>query len=344
MKENKKNNEITDGLLLAYINGELDHQLTGKVKNWINAHEANKQRYEAIKKTWDLTGDLDPVPVEVNAEKAWEIVAEKLTPPSVKIVPLKKGNKNRRIGMSIAAAIILAICSVSAIRFINNQEDIVTQVATTKTITDQLSDGSVVKLNQNSRLIYPASFSANERRVKLQGEAFFEVERDTKKPFIIDLPNKAYVKVLGTSFIIKAVKNDSITEVFVNTGKVEFGTKDEKIVLVAGEKGIMNNLTGTVYKIKNNKHAGLKEMYWINKEIKFEGTALKDVVEMLNIIFDDQVILECNSSELFPIRSEFRSESLDGILAVIASTHNLKLSSTNTKENNKKYRLDCNDN
>ena len=70
-----------------------------------------------------------------------------------------------------------------------------------------LSDGTRVWLNADSELEFPVSFVRNERVVKLQGEAYFEVQRDVNKPFIVDA-NGLRTRVLGTSFNVKAYRDE----------------------------------------------------------------------------------------------------------------------------------------
>lgn len=83
----------------------------------------------------------------------------------------------------------------------------------------QLSDGSAVTLEPFSSIKYPKKFMGEKRVVFLEGEAFFETERDTTKPFLI-YSNEILTRVLGTSFTIKAFEENNEIEVLVKTGKV----------------------------------------------------------------------------------------------------------------------------
>src|SRR5690606_36556914 len=116
-------------------------------------------------------------------------------------------------------------------------------------LSDHLSDGTLITLNENSSIVYQEEFTSNERHVALTGEAFFEVARDEEKPFIVDLPSETYVKVLGTSFNIKAFDGDSLVTVFVKTGRVEFGSEANNIILTPGEKGVYNKQSGQIERI-----------------------------------------------------------------------------------------------
>ena len=96
--------------------------------------------------------------------------------------------------------------------------------ATNRPQTVLLSDGSTITLEPNSRLSFPASFTGTERTVYLRGEAFFEVARNTAKPFLV-YANESVTKVLGTSFRVKATENDPTVQVAVRTGRVSVYSK-----------------------------------------------------------------------------------------------------------------------
>ncbi|MFA9186709.1 FecR family protein [Flavobacterium sp. FBOR7N2.3] len=87
-----------------------------------------------------------------------------------------------------------------------------------------LSDGSSVLLQPKSKLSYPKVFTGNERKVYLSGEAFFEISKNTEKPFFVHA-NEVVTKVVGTSFRIKAYADQSDVEVLVRTGKVKVNSE-----------------------------------------------------------------------------------------------------------------------
>lgn len=108
-----------------------------------------------------------------------------------------------------------------------------TFISTTSPQSIQLSDGSTVYLAANSRLDYPAQFDGEERKVSLQkGNAFFEISKDKKHPFIIS-SGGIRTKVVGTSFHIQLSK--SKCEVIVVTGKVNVTAKGQSVDLVPNE-------------------------------------------------------------------------------------------------------------
>lgn len=331
--------EITDALLVAYINGELDSAAAEKVKAWISESEENTERFNEVAKTWEISGKVEPKPVVVNTESAWENVLGQISEDKGKVIPMGK-TSNRRVYWAIAAMIV-AIFGVFSILKLTADVDTVIRVAEVPGLVDELPDGSVVTLNANTSLSYPETFATNERRVELKGEAFFDIERNEEKPFIIGLPADAHVKVLGTSFNIRAVEGDSLTEVFVSTGKVEFGRGDSVIILTAGQKGILNNATGELKSLKN-EISGVSELYWMEEELSFDGVALNEVVDILNELYPEKVRLTCDSVASERFTSDFnKDKTLREILEVIAETNYLEVSES-TVDGQKEFILDCN--
>lgn len=119
------------------------------------------------------------------------------------------------------------------------------QTASPQTV--HLSDGSVVKLEPGGKLEYPSQFEGSTREVHLSGEAFFEVEKVDKTPFLVHT-QKITTRVLGTSFRVKAPDDGSDIEVMVKTGSVsvferrkpvsysERNTREQQIVLTPNEQ------------------------------------------------------------------------------------------------------------
>ena len=103
-----------------------------------------------------------------------------------------------------------------------------------------LPDGSKVWLNADSKLKYPKAFAGNTREVYLEGEAFFDVVKNPKQPFVIRTA-QAQIQVLGTSFDVKAYLDSKTVETVVVTGKVKVSdpTNDKNFVLLQpNEKGV----------------------------------------------------------------------------------------------------------
>ncbi len=163
----------------------------------------------------------------------WEVLASQ----TVRSAPLRKWYQQPY--WAAAAAIIIALGlgwllfkpAPSAIstfkRQLTSLETPLVEHTNTSSKNEQitLADGSRVTLHPQSRLSYPKDFVGTKREVILEGEAFFEVQKNPQKPFLV-YSNHLTTKVLGTSFLVKAYAHDKNTTVAVRTGKVSvYATK-----------------------------------------------------------------------------------------------------------------------
>lgn len=154
----------------------------------------------------------------------------------------------------------------------------------------KLSDGTVVKLNSDSKLVYPTTFIGDYREVSLEGEAYFQVAKNKSKPFIVKV-HDVNVKVLGTIFNINAYKeNDAITTTLVE-GSVKVKTKNKSVILKPEHQAKVANgdIECCMVNIK-------KQISWIRGAFYFENTSLENVMIHMerwynvNVFFIDQAI------------------------------------------------------
>ncbi|WP_312187201.1 FecR domain-containing protein [Sphingobacterium sp.] len=141
-----------------------------------------------------------------------------------------------------------------------------------------LSDGTKVWVNAQSNLKFPAQFSEYERRVSLEGEAYFEVAHDTKRPFFVE-SRGGEIKVLGTHFNVFAYHDDIRTTLV--EGKVEVRQKENKLELNPGEFASLSN---------NNLIKGkadiLQDLAWHNNEFYFKKETIVNIAHQLSRWYD----------------------------------------------------------
>ena len=109
----------------------------------------------------------------------------------------------------------------------------------------RLADGSLVIMNSESRLRFPVEFSGAKREVYLEGEACFEVAKDTEKPFIVHTA-KADVRVLGTVFNVSAYSGEINTKVTLVNGKVQVNAGSVEKLLIPDQQFVLNNETSEI--------------------------------------------------------------------------------------------------
>jgi len=186
-----------------------------------------------------------------------------------------------------------------------------------------LMDGTKIWLNSNSKLSYPSEFGDGVRKVQLEGEAYFQVAKDSLHPFIVDV-NKIQVKVLGTSFNVNAYgDNDEIVTTLVE-GKVE--VKDEfwgeKAKLLPNEQFRFNKLNGKCAKDKVDT-----KIYtaWTNGRFVFENENLQEIMNRLSRWYDVEVFFLNNDVKNLKFSGDVaRYEDINQILEMIEVTQKVK--------------------
>ena len=215
------------------------------------------------------------------------------------------------------------IAAFSIYYFINSQgsNQLVAQIQIEEV---ELSEGSRVTVNSNSKLTYPKNFEKDKREVKLSGEAFFEVAKDPSRPFIINAGD-IRVEVLGTSFNVRAYENQEQVEVTVSTGKVAVFALDnpeDRVVLVKGQKAIFYKSST---KIESTLNDNINFASWKTKEIIFEDTPMPDVIRIINEIYKSDLKLVGEQLKECPVTTTFDNQSLESVLKVLESTLDLSI-------------------
>jgi transmembrane sensor len=145
-----------------------------------------------------------------------------------------------------AASVLLILCCMLFVfnsYFTYRKELIVKETAKGVRSVFTLKDGTEIRLNADSRLEYPANFSDSTREVFLIGEAFFDVSKDAAHPFIIHTKDMD-IKVLGTTFNVKAYSNESLTETTLLHGAITVtlnNSSKKQIYLKPSQKLVFRN-------------------------------------------------------------------------------------------------------
>lgn len=206
--------------------------------------------------------------------------------------PLTKHSSKRYIRwVANIAAILFPIVVVMGIYLYNKPQEIdyLTLSANLgEKASIDLPDGSKVSINSGSEIIYSTAYNKKERTLKLQGEAYFEVESDLSKPFIVECGD-VKVKVLGTKFGINAYNDNNIVSVVLNSGKVEFITPKESVVMQPNERISYDKSTqNTTTELVN------AEDYteWRQNRLRFENETLQNIVKVISRMHNTDIIFE----------------------------------------------------
>lgn len=260
----------------AVLNGTCTAEEKQLVDEWTAGNEKNKRFLHRLQTT-SFSLELEQE-AHASKEGIYLLVQEK-----IKRVRL---TKRLRWWQGIAAAAVFFLLTVNTLNFIQDRSVPVfymeskSPVGSTSRLT--LSDGTIVELNAGSTITYPQVFEGNDRTVSLVGEAFFDVSDDADRPFVVHT-EKMDVKVLGTSFDVKAYADDDKTIVTLLEGEVRVHLKQggapEPVRLKPNQQIIFNKATDEFKTTSVNA-----EYYaaWRNGICFFENEKMRDIAKMLS--------------------------------------------------------------
>ncbi len=218
-------------LIHQSLRGELLGADEERLSEWRKATPENQLLEEQVRKGWELSQHYEPeltldsaaafnqLRTRVRAHEAEQNQDE--TPEEPPMAARVRQLPNPRWkGLSIAAAIALLFVAAFLLWPSEQTSELIIAAATDEPKDVFLPDGSTVTLRENSQLEYPATFPVNQRDVRLSGEAFFQVTPDANAPFTVDAGNQVSVRVLGTSFLVKASDPTTEVRVSVESGRV----------------------------------------------------------------------------------------------------------------------------
>lgn len=178
-----------------------------------------------------------------------------------------------------------------------------------------LPDGTTGFLNSGSKLSYALPFS-NNRKVSLEGEAWFDVFHNEKQPFEISA-GESKIKVLGTSFNVSAYKEEQFVEVVLLNGKVEFSDKarTDKIVMKPSERLVLQDEKIAVEAVDPSKYKG-----WTDGKLIFRGDNMAEVARRIERWYDVKVEIADKDLVQFSFRATFKDDSLEDVLKLLSMT------------------------
>lgn len=195
----------------------------------------------------------------------------------------------------------------------NRNLQIETPVAATYNI--KLEDGTQVWINAGSTITYPEKFSSKQRRIQLNGEAYFNVAHDAHRPFLIEV-NNTTIEVLGTTFNVNAYNNQVLTTLV--EGSVKINTAGQSDILKPGEQALFSD-----EKIQISQADQQKNLAWQRGEFYFDGNNIQEICEQISRWYD----IKFQGIEKLSAKSSFkgsiaRNQNLSSVLNILSIATN----------------------
>ena len=272
-----------------------------------------------------------------NINRIWNNICKKIETKQDNSTQIKF---YKTLGIAASFLLILSISSTIYFAFSTRNEITMNTLSTGlrnfESVT--LADGTIVQVGSGSHLIYPSTFFGKTREVTLTGQAFFNVAKDAKKPFIVNTMDMK-VKALGTAFEVFSYKGAKEVEAILLNGSIQVAVTDKRTgketlsMVSPNERLIFNRNTGTS---KIEKVDADNCTAWRNQQLlKFENEKLSVIIPRLEQWYNCKIVCNKELAEKYRYTFKVRDESLEQILFIILETSPLKY----IKESNGDYTL-----
>lgn len=310
--------EIPWALISAWLAQQATPEQAEDLQAWRQARPENEARYREAERLWLLSGQVGPGTASFDSQADWPLLAQKAG------IQAPVRSLWQRPMLRWAAVIVLLATVGIALRWLSRPgtPQWESALAGTENRSLYLPDGTEVILRPGSELRYPAAFADTARRVELVGEAWFDVIRDTLRPFQIQGPSLG-VRVLGTSFAVRDLAGDSTAQVDLATGRVQVDAASRLIL----EPGQSARRTGKLLApIPQSPYF----LAWRRGELRFDDTPLEAVLPALSRYFE----IPFRASDQWDatnarLTATFSDEPLADVVAVLEITLGVKIEATN---------------
>lgn len=311
--EKLMNNQDLKNLIEKYLNGTLEASEAQQLEQWLDAagdEHAFDAMPEAEKDAARIAGYHHLVE-RINKHKQPGIIRPLL--------------RYWKAAACIACIVIAgAVFSKELLNMVAPHRLVSLQSIPGKTKKHILSDGSIVWLKGNSKLIFPASFGAGNREVTLQGEALFEIAKDPRHPFLVKCGTLT-TTVLGTSFNIRETGKE--TQITLLTGKIALSAPQSAPVVLYPEQQAVYAATGTAIR---KQEEGTPPINDITKgteyNMAFNDATMQQVLQRIENKFEVDIQLQDAVINSNLITADFTDQSLQHTMEMISQALNLDFS------------------
>ena len=301
--------------IAARLKNEASTEQLLQIEEWLTFSPENQAILSEIISTWSLTRHKTQF-YEPDKTINWEKLMKRIG-----------HSQNRKIELTtyyrwLAAASIIAVVFLAGLGigdgFLKRSSNVsFVKITAPEGSKSQivLPDSTHVWLNSGAELQYPNDFTAQNRRVTMKGECFFEVNKDPEDPFIVD-GTKLRIKVYGTTFNVNEDRFTKGTDVTLISGKVEVYNQNNQLLskLNPGEQLVYNKGLSTVQKTQNPEAL----TSWIKNILIFNNQPFEEVINYLEKWYGVTITLDKTLYYNYNYTFKVKTESLREVLELIS--------------------------
>jgi ferric-dicitrate binding protein FerR (iron transport regulator) len=320
-------------LLNRFIANKCTSTEVDAILGWVQGQTDKSQEESLFKNIWDkieLLDDTNSDHVRLRLDKIHHTIninqSEREFTRNKRFLTIPKGYFTQWVSRVAVVLLIPVITLFMYTRFFQSEQFYAQDINQKIEIISpsgartffELSDGTKVWLNHDSKMIYPSTFSGNVRIVKLFGEGYFEVAPNKAKPFIVE-SNGMAVTAVGTSFNVRAYNDGSDFETTLESGKViiQKSIRDKKsgtINMKPGQHFAFNTSTDQ-YTLKTEELT--KYVSWKEGKLIFKDDHLDRVAEQLSRWFDVEIVINDIKLKELTCTGTFVNETLSQVLEML---------------------------
>ncbi|WP_057938916.1 FecR family protein [Algoriphagus resistens] len=334
---------IDPELLRKFFDGKCSPEEVHQVLIWINSDEGVRALGEEFEK-------FEPLAEAINSQPLLAKIHEKIGQEEDKLRGSKEDNVRRiaqkampegtwikRWKRGIAASLLFTLMASAVWLILSRREGdqaetapsaqieyLTRQTRPGEKLTLKLNDGSIIHLNSNSKIRFPKFFTGELREVFMEGQAFFDVQRDENKPFIVH--SKGLItRVIGTSFAILEDSAAQISQVAVLTGKVKVAKSahteqkpSEELYLEPMDAASLDAAQGSFEKIKVDYDNAFA---WKDKVLVLQNATFEEVLRKLENWYGVSFIQKRNIKNLKDYTGRFDDQTLEEVMIGLSFTY-----------------------
>ncbi len=315
--------EFNDTLLIKFFLKKTTEEENRSIYEWLTSSPKNKKEFARLQFIWNFSA-LKYLNRHIDTDKDLQLIKTRIYRRKAHWEKFRTIVYTAVSTAAVAALVFLftppkssQVSSSEQTAQQTNQTEIFIPKGLEGNVT--LADGSKVWLNSGSRITYPKDYSAENRKLFLDGEAYFEIKTDKAHPFLVET-SKVSVLVTGTRFNLSSYSDDNTVETTLCQGSVTLRQHDAKkeIHLKPNDKVIYHKDNGAIRKEIVDSQVAIA---WKDGILSFKEVPLREIIKKLERKFNTPIHIQDPKIGEYTYTATFEKEKgLQAILDIIVTS------------------------